>query len=125
MPKETINAPGVPVSFRPFSPAIRANGFVFVSGQASVDDEGNIVPGTFKEEFTRSFDNVKKVLAGAGLTLDDVVQVRSYIRDPADGKEYNELYRELFNEPFPARTTISNCLPETLRFEVEVVALDR
>src|SRR5688500_16294758 len=127
MPIEPIRDPSIPTSHLPFTPALRAGGFLFVSGQASVDDKGAIVSDTFAGEFRRSFDNVKRILAAAGLTLGDVVNVRSYVRDPADLAEYNKLYRELFNEaapgkPFPTRTTITNCLPEILKYEVEVVA---
>jgi 2-iminobutanoate/2-iminopropanoate deaminase len=122
MPHQVIQAPGVPRSDLPFSPAVRAGDFVFVSGQASVDDTGKIVPDTFANEMRRSFDNVKRVLAGAGLGMRHVVQVRSYVRDPEDLPEYNRIYRELFEPPYPARSTITNCLPPTLRFEVDVVA---
>lgn len=107
----------------PFTPAVEAGGFVFVSGQASVDDTGTIIPGTFEEEMRRSMDNVVRVLAGAGLTLRDVVRVTSYVRDSADGPRYNEIYREYFTEPLPARTTLSNCLSPALRFEVDVIAV--
>ena len=107
----------------PFTPAVEAGGFVFVSGQASVDDTGTIIPGTFEEEMRRSMDNVVRVLADAGLTLRDVVRVTSYVRDSADGPRYNEIYREYFTEPLPARTTLSNCLSPALRFEVDVIAV--
>ena len=119
---EVIRGPGVPGSHLPFSPAVRAGDFVFVSGQASVDDAGQIVRGSFAEEFARSLDNVRRVLAGAGLTLADVVQVRSYVDDPADLPEYNRLYRECFAEPYPARTTVVNCLGGALRYEIDVTA---
>jgi 2-iminobutanoate/2-iminopropanoate deaminase len=102
---------------------VEAKGFVFVSGQASVDDKGVIVPGTFEEEMRRSMTNVERVLAGAGLTLRDVVRVTSYIRDPANGPRYNELYREYFSDPLPARTTLSNCLSPALQFEIDVIAV--
>ncbi|MEJ7798996.1 MAG: RidA family protein, partial [Ilumatobacter sp.] len=110
-------------SHLPFSPAVEANGFVFVSGQASVDDNGTIVPGTFDEEMRRSFANVESVLASAGLTLRDVVRVTSYLQDADDGPRYNELYRKYFTAPLPARTTISNCLSPALKFEVDVIAV--
>lgn len=110
-------------SHLPFSPAVEANGFVFVSGQASVDHTGAIISGTFDEEMRRSFENVEGVLASAGLTLRDVVRVTSYLHDAADGPRYNELYHEFFSAPLPARTTISNCLPSTLKFEVDVIAV--
>lgn len=122
---DVIRGDGVPGSHLPFSPAVRANGFVFVSGQASVDDAGNIVEGTFAEEFARSIDNVRRILAAAGLTLADVVQVRSYVDRPDDLGEYNRLYRETFAVPHPARTTLVGCLGGALRYEVDVIAAVR
>lgn len=122
MPFQPINEPGVPTSHLPFSPAVKAGDFVFVSGQASVDEQGKLVPDTFEGEVRRSFENVKRILAAAGLKLRDVVQVRSYVRDPADLPEYNRIYRDYFSAPFPARSTITHCLPESMQFEVDVVA---
>jgi len=119
---EVIRGPGVPTSHLPFSPAIRAGGFVFVSGQASVDDAGKIVVDTFAGEMRRSFENARRILAAANLTFADVVQVRSYVASPADLAEYNQVYREFFSEPFPARTTIVECLGTALKFEVEMMA---
>lgn len=110
-------------SHLPFSPAVEAGGFVFVSGQASVDEKGTIIPGTFEEEMRRSMDNVARVLGDAGLTMADVVRVTSYVRDSVDGPRYNEIYREYFSDPLPARTTLSNCLSPALRFEVDVIAV--
>ena len=122
MPIEVVRGPGVPATHLPFSPAIKAGGFVFVSGQASVDEKtGQIISDTFENEFRRSMDNVKRILAAAGTDLKHVVQVRSYLKDATDFPEYNTLYREYFAEPFPARTTISNCLGK-VRFEIDVVA---
>lgn len=106
----------------PFSQAVSAGGLLFVSGQASVDANGAIVQGTFEEEFRRSFENLRIVLEAAGSSLERVVQIRSYVRDPANVPLYNELYREIFSAPYPARTTITHCLPEILHFEVECVA---
>ncbi len=122
MPFDVIRGEGVPTSHLPFSPALRAGDFVFVSGQASVDESGKIVTDTFEGEFRRSLENVKCILAAAGLSLADVVQVRSYVDRPADLPQYNGLYREYFAEPFPARTTIVNCLGGALRYEIDVVA---
>lgn len=112
-----------PVSHLPFSPAVRVGDVVYVSGQASVDATGKIVSDTFEGEFRRSIENMRLVLQAAGCSLKDVVQTRNYVRDPADVPRYNELYREYFSAPFPARTTITNCLPPTLKYEVECVAV--
>jgi 2-iminobutanoate/2-iminopropanoate deaminase len=65
------------------------------------------------------------VLAGAGLDFSDVVQVRSYVARQEDLAEYNQIYREYFSEPYPARTTLIGCLGDLLKFEVDVVAVKR
>jgi 2-iminobutanoate/2-iminopropanoate deaminase len=122
MPRKVIEGHDVPRSHLPFSPAIEAGGFVFVSGQASVDATGKIVNDTFEGEMRRSFENVRKVLAAAGLTLKDVVRVTSYLGKQDDLAEYNRIYREIFTEPFPARSTLMGCLGTQLKFEVDVVA---
>ena len=98
---------------------------IFVSGQASVDLDGNIVSDSFEGEFRRSVENVRRVLEAAGSDLAHVVQTRNYVRDPEDLPLYNQLYREYFPEPRPARTTITHCLPPSLRYEIEVVAVRR
>jgi 2-iminobutanoate/2-iminopropanoate deaminase len=118
---QAIKGDTVPVSHLPFSPAIKANGFLFVSGQASVDDSGKIVSDTFDNELRRSFQNLRRILHAAGLDFQHVVQVRSYVKNQSDLARYNDLYREYFKEPFPARTTIVNCLG-TVLFEIDVVA---
>jgi 2-iminobutanoate/2-iminopropanoate deaminase len=110
-------------SHLPFSAAVEANGFVFVSGQASVDNTGVIVSGSFEEEMRQSMQNVIDVLRSAGLTLENVVRVTSYVHAPADVPSYNELYLEYFSRPYPARTTITSCLSPALKFEVDVIAV--
>jgi 2-iminobutanoate/2-iminopropanoate deaminase len=117
--------PETPGSHLPFSPVVVAGDFVFVSGQASVDEKGQIVSDTFEGEFRRSVENVRKVLAAAGCTLADVIQTRNYVREATDVPLFNQLYREYFSEPYPARTTITNCLPPALKYEVEAVAVKR
>jgi 2-iminobutanoate/2-iminopropanoate deaminase len=122
MSVEYINGAGVPNSFLPFSPAVKVGDFIFLSGQASVDQEGNIVDGTFEEECRRSFENVRTILHAAGLDFKNVVQVRNYVGKQEDLASFNQIYREYFNAPFPARTTIMGCLGTLLKFEVDVVA---
>lgn len=106
-----------------FPPAVRAGGFVFVSGQASVDEAGRIVVGTFAEEMDRSLANVRRILASVGLALSDVVKVTAYVDNPEDVGEYNRLYPVYFSPPRPARTTLAGCLAGRLKFEIDVVAL--
>jgi len=115
--------PTTPVSHLPFSPSVVVGGLVFVSGQASVDPTGTIVADSFEGEFRRSIDNLARILAAAGSDLRHVVQTRNYVRDAADLPLYNKLYAEAFAAPYPARTTIVDCLPRDLRYEIEAVAV--
>jgi 2-iminobutanoate/2-iminopropanoate deaminase len=114
-----------PTSHLPFSPCVIVGDLILVSGQASVDPQGNIISDTFEGEFRRSIENVRKVLEAAGSDLAHVVQTRNYVRDSEDLPLYNHLYGEYFPQPSPARTTITNCLPPSLKYEVEVVAVRR
>lgn len=115
--------PDTPVSHLPFSPCVVVGDLIFVSGQASVDQGGNIVGDSFEGEFRRSVENLAKVLQAAGSDLAHVVQTRNYVRDASDVPLFNQLYREYFQDPFPSRTTITSCLPPSLRFEIEAVAV--
>ena len=116
-------SPGATTSPLPFSPAAAFGNLLFVSGQASTDANGAIVPDSFEGEFRRSLENLRRILRQAGTDLDQVVQTRAYVRDPANLTVYNRLYREYFAEPFPARTTLTNCLPESLHFEIDCIAV--
>lgn len=108
----------------PFSHAMRAGDTVYVSGQASVDlGTGEIIVGTFAEEFGRSVENLFTILRAAECVPADIVKVGCYVRRDEDLPEFNRLYREHFSEPFPARTTITNCLPPSLLFEIDCVAV--
>ncbi|SDD11542.1 RidA family protein [Niabella drilacis] len=120
--KELLSGDAIPKSHLPFSPAIRSGGFLFISGQASVDGGGKIVPGNFEEECRRSFDNLKKIVEAAGLTMDHIVQVRNYVANQDDLVKFNEIYRAYFSPPFPARTTLIGCLGTVLKFEVDAIA---
>jgi len=112
-----------PTSHLPFSPAVRVGNLIFVSGQASVDATGKIISDSFEGEFRRSVENLRKVVEAAGSDLKHVIQTRNYVRDASDLVQYNALYREYFSTPFPARTTITNCLSEALRYEIECIAV--
>jgi 2-iminobutanoate/2-iminopropanoate deaminase len=117
-----ITGPEVPASTLPFSPAIRSGDFIFISGQASTDLNGNLVPGPFQEECRRAFRNLGAILRAAGLGFADVVQVRNYVASQEDLALFNEIYREYFSAPYPARTTLIGCLGNLLKFEVDAVA---
>jgi 2-iminobutanoate/2-iminopropanoate deaminase len=119
---EYIRGRGTVASPLPFSPAVRAGGFVFVSGMASVDENGNIIHDTFENEARRTYRNLADVLAAASLTFADVVQVRCYLQDKTNWDTHNRIYREFFAEPYPARTTLVGCLGDLVKYEVDLIA---
>ncbi len=120
---EYIIGNGLPPAPLPYSPATRVGNFVFVSGQGSTDDNGNIIGDTFEGEFHRTIKNLQRILLAAGSDLNKIVQVKAYLREASSWEEYNILYRQYFKEPFPARTTLTGCLPDSIRFEIDCIAV--
>ena len=114
-----------PRSALPFSPATQVGNLLFVSGQASVDAAGQIIDDDFEGEMRRALRNLELVLNDCGSDLASVVQTRNYVRFPEDLPAFNRIYREIFSEPFPARTTITNCLSGTLKYEIECIAVTK
>jgi 2-iminobutanoate/2-iminopropanoate deaminase len=106
----------------PFSPATKVGNLVFVSGQASTDEQGNIIQDNFEAEFRRTMQNLRRILRACGTDLDRVARVNSYVKNAEDLPKYNALYREYFKPPYPARTTITSCLGKVL-FEMDVIAV--
>jgi len=119
---QIIRGPGLMQSSLPFSTAVRAGDFVFLSGMASADEMGRLVPDTFENEARRTYVNIARALSAAGLSFADVVQVRCYLANQKDWDAHNRIYREFFTEPFPARTSLIGCLGTFVKYEVEVVA---
>lgn len=110
-------------SHLPFSPGIIAGDFMYVSGQASVDPAtGVIIADSFEGEVRRSIDNLKAILEAGELSLDHVINVKSYVADEADLAAYNAIYREYFAAPPPTRSTIVGVLGTKLKFELDCVA---
>jgi 2-iminobutanoate/2-iminopropanoate deaminase len=109
-------------SLLPFSAGIEAGGFVFVSGMASADENGQIVHDTFENEVHRAVKNLRRVLIAAGTDLNRVVQVRCYLARQEDWDAHNRIYREYFFEPFPARTTLVGCLGDLVKYEIDCIA---
>ena len=110
-------------SHLPFSPGIIAGDFMYVSGQASVDAEtGAIITDSFEGELRRSIANLAAILKAGGLSLDHVINVRSYVANEGDLALYNRIYPEYFAAPAPTRSTIVGVLGTKLKFELDCVA---
>ena len=117
------SGPQTPRSNLPFSPATQVGELLFVSGQASVDNSGRIIDDDFEGEMRRALRNLERILVDCGSDLANVVQTRNYVQSPADLPLYNRIYSEFFPQPSPARTTITNCLSGTLKYEIECIAV--
>ena len=115
--RETVTAEKGPTPAGPYSHAVVANGFVFVSGQGPVDPETGAMPDAFEDQVRQTLRNVQTILEAAGSSLDDVVKVNAYVTDLTRFAEFNEAYKEFFRHDPPARTTVAASL---LGFLVEV-----
>jgi len=121
MVKKVITVPGAPKL--PFSPAIRAGDYIFVSGQAGfVDAEGKEIKG-IEAQTKLCLENIKAVLKAAGCSLDDVVKVTVFLRNQEDFAKMNEVYQSYFVKDRPARSTVvaALALPSML-IELECIA---
>jgi len=105
---ERLSPPGVPAPRGPYSPAVRAGDFIFVSGQVPVDPATQqIVSGDIRRETRQTLNNLKAVLEGCGATLADVVKCGVYLADGQDFAGMNEVYAEFFGASKPARSTVA------------------
>ena len=120
---ERLSPPGIPAPRGPYSPAVRAGDFIFVSGQVPVDPVTNeLSTGDIKHETRVAINNVKLVLEGAGATLADVVRVGVYLGDGKDFAAMNEVYTEFFGNAKPARSTIVCGFAAAIKVEIDCIA---
>ncbi len=124
--KEIITAPKAPKAAGPYSTAVRQNGFVFLSGQIPLDPQtGQLVTGSIEEQTSRVLENLKAVLEGAGLSLNDVVKTTVFLKDMGNFTRMNETYAKYFGTNFPARSTVEVArLPRDVQVEIEAIAID-
>lgn len=113
-----------PAAIGPYSQAVEANGFVYVSGQLPINPStGGFVEGGIKEQTRQSLLNAKAILNEAGLDLCNVVKTTVLLSDIADFQAMNEVYAEMFTSPFPARSAFAvRALPKSALVEIEVIA---
>lgn len=125
--KTQITSSKAPAAIGPYSQAIAANGFLFISGQLPIDPAtGNFAEGGIRELTRQSLENVKSILAEAGLTLADVVKTMVFLADMSDFAAMNEVYAEYFTAPAPARSAVAvKTLPKGGLVEIEVIAACR
>jgi len=115
-------AEGSPRAAGNYSPAVIAGDLIFVSGQVPRDPASGKMPDGIRAQTRQVLENLRAVLATAGATLDDVVAVTAYLADIADWDEFNAVYGEIFQAPYPTRTTVGAQLHG---FLVEISAIAR
>ncbi|NDJ12386.1 MAG: RidA family protein [Acidobacteriia bacterium] len=120
---ERLTPPGTAAPRGPYSPAVRAGDFIFVSGQLAVDPETNqYVPGDIQQETRMTLNNIKRILEGAGASIADAVRVGVFLADGTEFAKMNEVYAEFFGDAKPARTTIVCSFASDIRVEIDCVA---
>ncbi|MBQ9074323.1 MAG: RidA family protein [Muribaculaceae bacterium] len=119
-PIATTNAPG---AIGPYSQAIDAGSFVFISGQIPVNPATGGIPEGIKAQTAQSIANIKAILAAAGLSIDNVVKTTVFLADMSLFGDMNEIYAQEFTAPFPARSAVAvRELPKQVLVEIEVIA---
>jgi 2-iminobutanoate/2-iminopropanoate deaminase len=123
--KHTIQTGTAPAAIGPYSQAVIAGGFVFVSGQIPINPAtGEFVPGGVAEQTEQVMRNLASILSAAGSSILDVVKTTVFLADMGDFAAMNEVYGRYFPEDPPARATVQAArLPRDARVEIEVVAL--
>ena len=121
---EAIHTEKAPAAIGPYSQAIRAKGFLFVSGQIPLDpNTGEMVGGDFAAQAARSLDNMKQILTAAGCGLEKVVAVDVFMTDISRFSAFNEVYETFFAGHKPARAVVEvKALPRGAMIEVKCVA---
>lgn len=124
MPLDAIVTSSAPKAIGPYSQAIRAANFLFLSGQIPLDPAtGELVSGSIEAETHRVLKNLGAVLEAAGCTLGNVVKTTIFLTDLGDFAAVNGVYAEYFGDPAPARATVQvAALPRGARIEIEAVA---
>lgn len=123
--KKVIFTEKAPAAIGPYSQAIEANGMVFLSGQLPVDPvTGEFAPGGVAEQTAQCFENIKSILAEAGLTTANIVKTTVFLADMSLFAEMNGVYATYFEGDFPARSAFAvKALPKGALVEIESIAV--
>ncbi|HTP69245.1 MAG TPA: RidA family protein [Dongiaceae bacterium] len=122
--KDVVFTPRGPKPIGPYSQAVRANGFLFVSGQVGFDPQtGEFVGSDVRSQTERVLENLKAILEAAGVSLNHVVKTTVFLKDMNDFPAMNEVYAKFFSAAPPARSTVQAArLPKDALVEIDVIA---
>ena len=122
--KKVISTESAPKAIGPYSQAIVANGFAFLSGQVAIDPAtSQVIEGDITAQTARALENLKSVLEACGSSLAQVVKTTVFLKDMGEFAKMNETYGSYFVENPPARATVEAArLPRDVRVEIECIA---
>lgn len=122
---ERVSTDSAPKAIGPYSQGIKANGFVFCSGQIPANSAtGELVTGSITDQTKQSLSNVKGVIEAAGSSMDKVVKCTVFLKNMNDFSEMNAEYAKWFSDPPPARAAVEVArLPKNVDIEIEAIAL--
>lgn len=121
--KKIVQSENAPKPIGPYSQAVKADRFVFVSGQIAIDPkEGKMIALDIKSQTAQVLENIKAILSAADCSLDDVVQANVFLSSLSLFSEFNSVYATYFSQDFPARTTVEAKLPQNALVEISVTA---
>ena len=125
MDKKVIQTAMAPKAIGPYSQAIQAGGFLFLSGQIPLDlKTGELVKGDIRQQTRQVLENIKGVLDSEKLVMKDVVKVTIFLKNIGSFNEVNEVYATYFPSSPPARSTVEVAkLPKDAEIEIEAIAL--
>lgn len=123
--KQIIKTTSAPAPIGPYSQAVQAGNFLFVSGQVAINPEnGELNIGNIEEETHQVMRNLKAVLLEAGLSFENVVKSTIFLSDMGTFAQVNEIYGQYFTADFPARETVQvSVLPKNVNVEISVIAI--
>jgi 2-iminobutanoate/2-iminopropanoate deaminase len=123
--KKVIQTEKAPKAIGPYSQAIQAGNFLFLSGQIPLDPKtGELVKGDIRKQTQQVLENIKGVLESQGLGMEDIVKATIFLKDIGNFNQVNEVYATYFPSPPPARSTIEVArLPRDADIEIEAIAL--
>ena len=123
--RDVIATNDAPKAIGPYSQAIKANGFVFISGQVSLDPATQeLIHGDVAAQTERVLQNLSGILKAAGSSLQQVVKTSVFLKSMSDFANMNEVYSRYFNQAPPARSTVEVArLPKDVLVEIDVIAL--
>jgi 2-iminobutanoate/2-iminopropanoate deaminase len=123
--KKVINTNNAPAPIGPYSQAIKAGNFLFVSGQVAISPAtGELILDDIKTETKQVMENIKAILVEAGIDFNNIVKTSIFLKDMQNFSQVNEVYGSYFTEQFPARETVQVAgLPKNVNVEITVTAI--